>query len=150
MSTWTRLFCARSFGKADGHEVVKRFRVTNNLPGAQSAAATMAQTATQGGYSHVEIGWEATGLLWVPFHRLLSTSPLLQPFQPDLICFNPKLVADDCDPLSRQQNQLIEVALSGSSPGLVIGIVMRHGIIAILTHSGAGGKWRRAQRHIIL
>jgi transposase len=99
MSTWTRLFCARSFGKADGHEVVKRFRVTNNLPGAQSVAATMAQTATQGGYSHVEIGWEATGLLWVPFHRLLSTSPLLQPFQPELICFNPKLVANFKDGL---------------------------------------------------
>ena len=48
--------------KADGHEVVQRFRVTNNLPGAQSAAATIAQTATQGGYTRVEIGWEATGL----------------------------------------------------------------------------------------
>jgi transposase len=89
----------RAVDKADGHEVVKRFRVTNNLPGAQSAAATIAQTATQGSYTHVEIGWEATGLLWVPFHRLLSTSPVLQPFQPDLVCFNPKLVANFKDGL---------------------------------------------------
>jgi transposase len=89
----------RVVDKADGHEVVPRFRVTNNLPGAQSAVATIAHTATQGGYTHVEIGWEATGLLWVPFHRLLSTSPVLQPFQPDLVCFNPKLVANFKDGL---------------------------------------------------
>lgn len=99
MSTWTRLCYVRSFGKADGHEVIQRFRVTNNLPGAQSAMTTIAQTATQGGYTHVEIGWEATGLLWVPFHRVLSTSPVLQPFQPKLICFNPKLVANFKDGL---------------------------------------------------
>jgi transposase len=89
----------RAVDKADGHEVVKRFRVTNNLPGAQSAAATLAQTATQGGYTRIEIGWEATGLLWVPFHRLLSTSPLLQPFDLELICINPKLVANFKDGL---------------------------------------------------
>src|SRR5512136_1986411 len=89
----------RAVDKADGHEVIKRFRVTNKLPGAQSAVATIAQTATQGGYTHVEIGWEATGLLWVPFHRMLSTSPLLQPFQPQLVCFNPKLVANFKDGL---------------------------------------------------
>ena len=56
----------RAVDKADGHEVVPRFRVTNNLPGAQSAVTTIAQTATLGGYTHLEIGWEATGLLWVP------------------------------------------------------------------------------------
>ncbi len=89
----------RAVDKANGHEVIQRFRVTNNLPGAQSAAATIAHTATQGGYTHVEVGWEATGLLWVPFHRLLNTSPLLQPFQPDLVCFNPKLVANFKDGL---------------------------------------------------
>jgi transposase len=89
----------RAVDKADGHEVLRRFRVTNNLPGAQSAAATLAQTATEGGYPRVEIGWEATGLLWLPFHRLLSTSPVLQPFELELICFNPKLVANFKDGL---------------------------------------------------
>ena len=32
-------------------------------------------------------------MLWIPFHRYLSTEPLLQPFELELVCFNPKLVA---------------------------------------------------------
>ena len=63
------------------------------MPGAQLAAATIAQAATELGYTRVEIGWEATGMLWIPFHRYLSTEPLLQPFELELVCFNPKLVA---------------------------------------------------------
>jgi len=84
----------RAVDKSDGHEVLERFHVTNNLPGAQRAASTIAQAAAQNGYTHLEIGWEATGLLWVPFHRFLSTTPLWQPFAPELVCFNPKLVAN--------------------------------------------------------
>jgi transposase len=89
----------RAVDKTDGHEVLERFRVTNNLPGAQSAATTLAHAAGQYGYTHLEIGWEATGLLWLPFHRFLSTSPLLRPFAPALVCFNPKLVANFKDGL---------------------------------------------------
>jgi Transposase. len=84
----------RAVDKTDGHEVLERFHVTNNLPGAQSVATTLAQAAAQHGYTRLEIGWEATGLLWVPFHRFLDTSPLLRPFTPELVCFNPKLVAN--------------------------------------------------------
>ena len=83
----------RAVDKALGHEVLERFRVTNNLPGAQRAAATIAQTAMDLGYARIEIGWESTGMLWIPFHRYLSTAPLLQPFELELVCFNPKLVA---------------------------------------------------------
>jgi transposase len=83
----------RAVDKALGHEVLERFRVTNNLPGAQSAATTIAQTAVDLGYARIEIGWESTGMLWIPFHRYLSTEPLLQPFELELVCFNPKLVA---------------------------------------------------------
>jgi transposase len=83
----------RAVDKALGHEVLQLFRVTNNLPGAQLAASTIAQTATDLGYARIEIGWESTGMLWIPFHRYLSTEPLLQPFELDLVCFNPKLVA---------------------------------------------------------
>ena len=79
--------------KANGHQVTDRFRVTNNLPGAQAAATTIAQLATDLGYTRIEIGWEATGMLWIPFHSHLSTEPLLHPFELELICFNPKLVA---------------------------------------------------------
>ncbi len=89
----------RAVDKFTGHEVIERFRVTNNRPGAQLAAATIAQVATQLGYTCIEIGWEATGMLWIPFHRYLSTSPLLQPFELELVCFNPKLVANFKDAL---------------------------------------------------
>jgi transposase len=83
----------RGVDKASGQEVIERFRVTNNRPGAQSAVVTIAQTAASLGYTHIEIAWEATGMLWLPFHCFLATHPLLQPFQPQLVCFNPKLVA---------------------------------------------------------
>jgi hypothetical protein len=83
----------RGIDKANGQEVIERFRVTNNLPGAESAATTIAQAATNLGYTHIEIGWEATGMLWLPFHRFLASNSLLQPFIPELVCFNPKLVA---------------------------------------------------------
>jgi transposase len=83
----------RAVDKALGHEVLERFRVTNNLPGAQLAATTIAQSATELSYVRIEIGWESTGMLWIPFHRYLSTEPLLQPFELELVCFNPKLVA---------------------------------------------------------
>ena len=89
----------RGVDKASDQEVLKPCRVTNNRPGAESAAATIAQTATQLGYSRIQIGWEATGMLGIPFHRFLSTSPLLQPFQTELVCFNPKLVAGFKDAL---------------------------------------------------
>jgi transposase len=89
----------RAVDKALGHEVVERFRVTNNLPGAQLAAATIADAATELGYTRIAIGCEATGMLWIPFHRFLSTEPLLHPFELDLVCFNPKLVSNFKDGL---------------------------------------------------
>jgi transposase len=79
--------------KADGHQVSDHFRVTNNLPGAQAAATTIAELATRLGYTRTEIGWEATGMLWIPFHRYLSDCPQLQPFERQLVCFNPQLVS---------------------------------------------------------
>ena len=47
----------RAVDKILGHEVLERFRVPNNLPGAQSAAATIAQAATELSYARIEIGW---------------------------------------------------------------------------------------------
>jgi transposase len=83
----------RAVDQTDGHEVLERFRVTNNLPGCQTALTTLAQTATQHGYTRLQIGWEATGLLWLPFHQQLCGSPMLQAFEVQPVCFNPKLVA---------------------------------------------------------
>jgi len=78
--------------KADGHAVSEHFCATNNLPGAQAAATTIAETAARLGFTRIEIGWEATGMLWIPFHRYLRCCPQLQPFEPQLVCFNPQLV----------------------------------------------------------
>ena len=85
------VFCAVDKGKS--HEVCERFHVTNNLPGAQAAATTIAAIAESLGYNRIEIGWEATGMLWIPFHRYLSDCAQLQPFEPKLVCFNPQLVS---------------------------------------------------------
>jgi transposase len=67
--------------------------VTNNLPGAQAAATAIAAIAESLGHSRIEIGWEATGMLWIPFHRYLSDCSQLQPFELKLVCFNPQLVS---------------------------------------------------------
>jgi transposase len=79
--------------KAESHEVCERFPVTNNLPGAQAAATAIAAIAASLGYARIEIGWEATGMLWMPFHRYLSDCSQLQPFELQLVCFNPQLVS---------------------------------------------------------
>ena len=79
--------------KAESHEVCERFPVTNNLPGAQAAATAIAAIAASLGYARVEIGWEATGMLWIPFHRYLCDCSQLQPFERELVCFNPQLVS---------------------------------------------------------
>ena len=47
----------RAVDKALGHEVLERFRVTNDWPGAQLAATTIAQTAMDLGCARIEIGW---------------------------------------------------------------------------------------------
>jgi transposase len=83
----------RAIDKADGHEVLTRFRVTNNLPGSQTALATLADTARRLGYTRLEIGWEATGLLWWPFHQQLIHSPHLTRLDIQPVCFNPQLVS---------------------------------------------------------
>ena len=53
----------RAVDKAQDHEVIKPFRVSNNLPGAEAATKVIAQQATSLGYTQLRIGWEATGML---------------------------------------------------------------------------------------
>lgn len=89
----------RAVDKLTCNEVISPFSVTNNLPGAQSAATYLADVAARLGYTRVEIGYEATGMLWIPFDRFLSTTPILEPFDLAQVCFNPKLVADFKDAL---------------------------------------------------
>ena len=79
--------------KTDGQQVGKRLTVKNNRPGADQAIAYLVQLLTQHGYTQLEFGLEATGLVWLPFFTYLQQSPALTPFQPTWVCFNPKLVA---------------------------------------------------------
>ena len=89
----------RAVDKLSGQDAIKPFGLTNNLPGAQSATATIVQVATQLGHTRIEIGCEATGMLWIPFRRLLTSSPLLHPFEVEMVCFNPKLITNFKDGL---------------------------------------------------
>jgi transposase len=83
----------RAVDKLTSAEVIAPFRVTNNLPGAEAAATQLVEIATSRQYTCIQIGYEATGMLWIPFHRFLQTSRLLEPFEVQQVCFNPKLVA---------------------------------------------------------
>lgn len=89
----------RAVDKFTSDEVIAPFNVANNLPGAQSAASRLAEVATRLGYTRIEIGCEATGMLWIPFYRFLDTCPILEPFDLQQVCFNPKLVSDFKDAL---------------------------------------------------
>ncbi|NLE45979.1 MAG: IS110 family transposase [Chloroflexi bacterium] len=89
----------RTVDKLTSVEVIAPFNVTNNLPGAQAAASRLAAVAAHWGYTDIQLGFEATGMLWLPFHRFLVTCPLPQPFDLQVVCFNPELVADLKDAL---------------------------------------------------
>lgn len=84
----------RLLDKQTEREVHPRLRVPNNRPGADQLITTLAAFLTQQGYTHLELGWEATGLLWLPFYFYLAQSEALQAFQPHFVCFNPKLLRD--------------------------------------------------------
>lgn len=84
----------RVLDKQTEREVHPRLRVPNNRPGADQLILTLSTFLMEQGYTHLELGWEATGLLWLPFYAYLNQSEHLQPFQPHFVCFNPKLVSD--------------------------------------------------------
>jgi hypothetical protein len=68
-------------------EVHPRLRVSNNRPGADQFLATLTQILGEHHYMRLELGWEATGLLWLPLYTYLAQSQALQPFQPRFLCF---------------------------------------------------------------
>ena len=108
----------RAVDKLTSAEVIAPFRVTNNLPGAEAAATQLVEIATSRQYTCIQIGYEATGMLWIPFHRFLQTSRLLEPFEVQQVCFNPKLVADFKDASSSQTKGAAKRAASASNANL--------------------------------
>jgi len=80
--------------KATGEPVGAPFTIPNNRFGADRAIQTMIQILSQHNYTHLELALEATSLFWLPFYWAMEKSPLLSPFQPRLVLFNPKLIAN--------------------------------------------------------
>ena len=79
--------------KATGEPVGAPFTVPNNRFGAEQAIQTLSQILSQHHYTHLELALEATSLFWLPFYWAIRQSPLLSPFRPRLVVFNPKLIA---------------------------------------------------------
>jgi len=87
----------RAADKTTGRELGALLRVPNNCLGAEHAVTWLLHLATGTDgvrYDRLEGGLEATGLLWLPFHVYLTEHASLKPFHLQLICFNPKLIAD--------------------------------------------------------
>ncbi|RME31904.1 MAG: IS110 family transposase [Thermoflexia bacterium] len=79
--------------QASDNRVVPPFTVPNDRFGAEQAIQTLHQTLSTHAYTHLVVGMEATSFFWLPFYRAIEQSPLLSPFHPRLVLFNPKLVA---------------------------------------------------------
>ena len=80
--------------KATGQPVDAPFTIPNNRLGANQAIQTLSRILSQYNYTHLELALEATSLFWLPFYWTVEQSPLLAPFHPNLVLFNPKLVAN--------------------------------------------------------
>jgi transposase len=77
---------------SDGREVVPRFAVPNNQPGAQALAERVAGLASAHGFGRLRIGLEATSLYWWHLASFLKDTPLLADLSPAVYLFNPKLI----------------------------------------------------------
>jgi transposase len=77
---------------SEGEVVVPHQRFTNNWPGLQAFIDLLAQVLTDGLFDGLDIGGEASGLLWFhPFYHLVQAKALA-PFDPDLYLFNPRAI----------------------------------------------------------
>jgi len=77
---------------SDGREVVPRFAVPNNQPGAQALAERVERLALVHHFDRLAIGLEATSLYWWHLAAFLKFTPRLADLSPEVYLFNPKLV----------------------------------------------------------
>jgi len=76
----------------DGAVVTKPFAATNDLYGAQVLIDTIEGCCRRFNASTVFIGYESTSVYGWHLQHLLADSPLLKPYHPNIICFNPKII----------------------------------------------------------
>lgn len=76
----------------DGAVVTKPFAATNDLYGAQALIDTIEGCCRRFNASTVFIGYESTSVYGWHLQHLLADSPLLKPYHPNIICFNPKII----------------------------------------------------------
>mgnify|MGYP000962524769 FL=1 len=76
----------------DGTVVSKPFAATNDLYGAQALIDTIEDCCKRLSASTVFIGYESTSVYGWHIQHILADSPLLKPYHPNIICFNPKII----------------------------------------------------------
>lgn len=76
----------------EGAVVTKPFAATNDLYGAQALIDTIEGCCKRYNASTVFIGYESTSVYGWHLQHLLADSPLLKPYHPNIICFNPKII----------------------------------------------------------
>lgn len=77
---------------SDGEVVVPHQRFANNWPGLQAFIELLVQVLSPGSFDGLDIGGEASGLLWFhPFYHLAQAEALAA-FDPHLYLFNPRAI----------------------------------------------------------
>lgn len=76
----------------DGHEPVPRWTIVNSQPGGEQLSGRLAELCHTYQVATLQIGLEATDLLWWHLAGLLVQAAVLQPYRPQLYVLNPHLV----------------------------------------------------------
>lgn len=75
----------------DGREA-DSFRLANDLPNAQALSQRLVELMTSRSLDHLVVGVEATGVYAWHLVQYLRQEPILQPYEPVVYTFNPKVV----------------------------------------------------------
>jgi len=76
----------------EGNDATKPFAITNNQPGAKLLEAKILECCTALKIHKLFVGYESTSVYGWHLQYFLADSPLLKPYSPTIICFNPKII----------------------------------------------------------
>jgi transposase len=79
---------------ASGEEVIKRFRLENNLPGSELLVDRLLNVCTNRKVDHLAIGIEATSIYGWHLQMSLAENQRLSLFNQQIYVFNPKVIAN--------------------------------------------------------